>query len=378
MRILLLSANTGEGHNSTGKAIMDVMNARGIECEMQDALCYLSPGISKFICGWHSRIYRHFGKLFDFGYRLMERTADPEDFNPVYEGLGLGARKLRDAINKGNYDAIVTVHPFTGSMLTVVRRNWGLKIPSYFVATDYSCCPTVEQCELDRYFIPAKELTAEFTRAGLSKIQLEASGIPVRQAFYSKTEKAEMRQKLDLPAKGIVALLMCGSMGCGPIQKVAEDLLVRLPEDATLIAVCGNNKRLYNSMQQIKNPHLRVLGFTKNIPEYMDAVDFIITKPGGLSSTEAANKGLPMVFLNTIGGCEQHNFDFFLAHGYAVGSNDPDKVVDCAAELAANPERLETMANKLRERFTVNSGQAIVDRVVRDIQAHKKKLSEAE
>ena len=84
MRILLLSANTGEGHNATAKAVMGVLESRGVECTMADTLAFLSPGFSKFICDWHVRLYRHGRKLFDLGYRFAESTSNRDEFNPIY------------------------------------------------------------------------------------------------------------------------------------------------------------------------------------------------------------------------------------------------------------------------------------------------------
>ena len=71
MRILFLSCNTGEGHNSTAKAIMEVLETQGSTCEIRDVLAWLSPRFSKFICSWHARIYRYAPRLFDASYRAM-------------------------------------------------------------------------------------------------------------------------------------------------------------------------------------------------------------------------------------------------------------------------------------------------------------------
>lgn len=376
MRVLLLSANTGEGHNSTGKAIMEALNLRGVECRMVDSLAYVSSGFSRFICGWHIRIYRHCGKLFDKSYRQCEKMADPEEYSPVYDLLGLGIRRLYKTIADGKYDAVICVHPFAGMMLTNLRRRWQLDIPTYLAATDYTCSPTVEQCDLDFYFIPAKEQAPAFQRAGHSRLQLLPLGIPVRQAFYHKEPKAEVRHRLNLPEDGVLALLMCGSMGCGPIEKVARELEAQLPENTTVIAVCGSNQQLYESMQPLAGPRLRVLGYTRNISEYMDAMDFIITKPGGLSSTEAANKALPIIFLNVVGGCETRNFEYFLSQGFAVGSDSPQEVVKLAKKMAESSEMRVQMSEKLKSHFCTNSALDIVDRVIRDVRRFSQKAKQ--
>lgn len=359
MRILLLSCNTGEGHNSTARAIMEVLESRGIQCELRDVLACLSPRFSKFICNWHSRLYKYAPRLTDVGYRAFERSADPEDTTPVYELLSLGAGKVWQMLMMGSYDAVVCVHVFSGMLMTEVRKVWGVEIPCFFVATDYTCSPTVEQCDMDGYFIPDAALSGEFVRAGLSSLRLIPSGIPVRQSFYSRQEKTKARLSLGLPEKGLVALLMCGSMGCGPIRAMARELTERLPQDSTVVAICGNNERLFESLCEIADPRLRVLGYTRNVSDYMDAADMIVTKPGGLSSTEAATKHLPMVLINAVGGCEGKNFDFFLQRGYAVGSSDAKEVVEQALKLAGNEALRSAMQQTLQENFTANSAEII-------------------
>lgn len=364
MRILFLSCNTGEGHNSTAKAIMEVLETQGSTCEIRDVLAWLSPRFSKFICSWHTRIYRYAPRLFDASYRAMEKRGAGADTS-IYDILSLGAEKLWELLLEEQYDAVVCVHVFSGMMMTEVRRTWGVKIPCFFVATDYTCSPTVEQCIMDGYIIPAAELSGEFVNAGLPADKLLPLGIPVRQAFYKSAPRKEAREKLGLPEGGVLALVMCGSMGAGPMHKIVRKLTADMPENGRVVAICGRNERLLETLSEEKDPRLTALGYTTNVDEYMDAADFIITKPGGLSSTEAANKHLPMVFINAVGGCEGRNFDFFLKSGFAVGSEDADEVVTMATSLAHDPERLETMRQNLSKAFTTNSAAEIAACVTR-------------
>lgn len=372
MRILLLSANTGEGHNSTAKALTEVLERDGAMCEIKDVLACLSPKFSRFICNWHVRIYRYAPKLGDLGYGTMERMGyDPDKNTPVYEILSLGAPKLRKMLLNGDYDGVICTHTFAAMMLTEVRKTWDMTIPGFFIATDYTCSPTVEQGRMDGYFIPAPSLEEEFRQAGLPGDRLIPSGIPVRQQFYSAIPRETAREKLGLPLRGKVAMLMCGSMGCGPIQKVAEEVARRLPEGSVLVAICGSNEKLYEEMQDAKSEKLRVLGFTREISDYMDAADLIITKPGGLSTTEAANKHLPMVLFNTVGGCESRNFDFFLENGYAVGSAIAEEVVALSCELLEDDARMNRIREALERGFTQNSTQVITKQVMRAGEAYR-------
>lgn len=365
MRIALLSCNTGEGHNSTAKAIREVLESRGVQCELIDTLACLSPGISKMVSTGHVYLYKYAPKLWDVSYTAMERGEPKPERKPLlYRLLSAGAKKLRTLLEQGNFDAAVCSHVFAGMMATDLRRKGQLNIPCYFVATDYARYPYVEQCDLSGYFIPAKELTDDFLKAKLPVDKLIPSGIPVRQAFYSRGDRIDARRKLNLPESGLVVLLMCGSMGVGPMQKIAKQLAERMPENTTIFAMCARNKKLYESICEIDNPKLVAMGFTDQVPTYMDAADMIVTKPGGLSSTEAGNKHLPMVFINAVGGCETPNFDFFLERGYAVGSADSEEVLSQAVELANDPEKLQKMREKLAQGFRINSAAYIADIVM--------------
>ena len=365
MRVAMLSCNTGEGHNSTAKAVQDVLATRGVECELIDVLACLSPKFSKFLSNWHTRIYRYGPKLFDKGYRACERSeVDPGETTAIYDLLAFGMKKLWNQLENGNFDVILCTHVFSGMMVTEVRKTFHVKTPCFFVSTDYTCHPFAEQCEMDGYFIPSEELAVEFLAAGLPAEKLIPTGIPVRQDFYAAGEREKARKAVGLPADKLVLLLMCGSMGCGPMKDIAEELTERLPEDATVVAICGRNEKLYDTLSEIGNPKLRPVGFTKEVAAFMDAADLIVTKPGGLSSTEAANKHLPMVFINAVGGCESRNFNYFLARGYAIGSSDPDEATEQAILLAEYPAQLVRMRRNLTEEFTINSAEIIADRLI--------------
>ena len=362
MKIAMLSCNTGEGHNSTAKAVQNVLEQRGVTCERIDVLACLSPKFSRFLCNWHVRLYRYGPKIFDASYRAFERSeSDPTASTPIYELLTLGVKKLAEQLDVGGFDAILCVHVFSGLMMTELRRTGRITLPCFFAATDYTCSPFVERCEMDGYFIPAADLAGEFIRAGLPAEKLIPSGIPVRQAFYSAITRQEARIGLGLPEQGQVLLMMCGSMGCGPMKVLAESLVNRLDNDTTVVAICGNNEKLLTALREIESSKLRPIGFTERVSDYMDAADLMVTKPGGLSSTEAANKHLPVVFINVVGGCESRNFNYFLSHGYGIGSSDEDEVLEQTLLLARYPKQLQRMRRNLQEDFRINSAVQIAD-----------------
>ena len=374
MRVAMLSCNTGEGHNSAARSIEKVLNEYDVQCELLDVLSCMSPRFSKFLCDWHARLYKYAPKLWDVGYRVVENQEHKlGDKKTITERFSFGAKKLKAWLDEGNFDGIICTHVFASMMITELRKKGEVDLPCFFVGTDYTRYPYVERCDMDGFMIPSEDLLEEHVASGIAREKIIPSGIPVRQEFYEKGDKQTAREALGLPADRTILLLMGGSMGCGPIAKMAKQLKARLPEGCMVVAICAKNKKLLETLTAISDDRLQAVGFTKQVADYMEASDMILTKPGGLSCTESANKGLPMIFINSVGGCENYNFDFFMERGYAVGSADPEEVLDLAVELAGDPERRNKMSEGLEGKFTVNSSRLIAQTALEAIRKHQQK-----
>ncbi len=366
MRLLILSCNTGEGHNSAAKAIKEQFIKQNADCDIKDALSFWSPEKSKLISKGHVFIYRRLPKLFGVSYRFEENHPPKNgDESLIYELVTKGCDSLSEFLVENSYDAIICTHVFSAMMVTELKRRCRVSLPSYFVATDYTCSPGVNQTSMDAYFIPHKRLIEEFAENGLPVSKLVPSGIPVREAFYTKTEKKAARRALALPENRKTVLLMCGSMGCGPIKSLAEELPEYLPPDATLVIICGSNVRLFKLLTKKQLPeNCHVIGFTNKMPLYMDAADLILTKPGGLSTTEAAIKALPMLFINAVPGCETRNIEFFLNNGCADMRDTDLELCDAVCDYLENPDRLKSISETLSEEFSGNATEYIYEYVL--------------
>lgn len=353
MRTLILSCNTGEGHNSCAKAIQETYAAHGETCDIVDALQFISKRVSQFISDWHSRIYRHAPKLYKAGYHTAEeRTSVFREGTTVYRYLTSGSEKLYHFILDGGYDNIICTHVFPALALTAMLKHHPVPLVTSFVSTDYTCSPSVENSELDYYFIPDISLTEEFTQCGVPREKLIDSGMPVKQAFYQDTDKATAKVELGLPADHQHLLVMCGSIGCGPIKELTEDLLIRLTSEQELTIVCGANEELFAKLEKhfARDPHIHIHGMVDYVPLLIHSADLFLTKPGGLSTSEAAACGVPMLLMDTVAGCEGHNLDFFLRQGIAVTADSPKHLADLAAALLADPERLQEMSRAAKQR----------------------------
>ena len=161
MKILILSCNTGEGHNSCAKALKIAMDRRGIVCDIQDTLALVSDELSQRVA--NAYVSSTQGALFETVYKIGGFVSDNIDFHQslVYGVNRLYANTLYEHIRDGAYDVVVCVHLFPAEAMTALRRNAMLQIPTYFVMTDYTCIPFLSETDLDYYIIPHEHLVEE-------------------------------------------------------------------------------------------------------------------------------------------------------------------------------------------------------------------------
>ena len=340
MKTLILSCNTGEGHNACACAIQEYYDSMQEQCIIKDALAFVSEEISKLVAKGHILIYRKLSPVFGWGYEYAQNH--PETFDEdsgIYHFFARGTESLYQYIGENGFEQIICTHPFAALMVTELRRRCNLCVDTAFVATDYTCCPGVNCSDLDIYFIPDALLTREFADSGIPESKLVPSGIPIRQAFYERTDPEIARTEFQIPAHNRHIVMASGSMGCGPLEELSEEIAPRLGECTDVTIVCGTNEKLLSSMEALhrENPRVHVRGFVKDMPLLLDSADVYVTKPGGLSVTEAQAKGLFMVLVNAVGGCESYNLNHLLTSGKAVTADTVEKLAHVCLQAAEHP-----------------------------------------
>ncbi|MBQ8642821.1 MAG: glycosyltransferase [Clostridia bacterium] len=351
MKVLILSCNTGEGHNASARALRDVFLRENTECSIADALDFISPVFSKMMAYGHRFVYRHLPRLFNWGYHYAE--THPALYKPgtlLYRFLQSGSGKLADYINEHGYDTVISAHVFAGIAMTEAKAHCCRHITTGFMATDYTCSPIAEVGKQDVYMIPDERLRDAFAEKGIDNAKISAVGIPVREMFYSNLAKEDAK-----PAEGVAKhhthlLVMGGSMGCGPLREIVSEMAELMDDTMEMTVVCGNNKRLYRYLTEKTkhHPQIHIRGYVENMSRLMDSADVYLTKPGGISVTEASVKKLPMVLINAVGGCEAYNYRFFLNMGTAVSGKDAADLAGICADLL----RDENKRNAMREKYT--------------------------
>lgn len=368
MKILILSCDTGEGHNSAAQALLEYFHICHIEAEMADTLALVSSTVSRTASDIY--IFSTRTSLFKLTYKAGELVSDTNKNklkSPVYLANKLYCGKLLDYIVTNGFDAIVCTHIFPAEALTALRRAGKISsIPTLFVMTDYTSIPFIEETELDYYVAPHEHLIEECVQKGVSRDKIYPYGIPVKQCFYARQPKMPMRMTCkELFGDSIDEnkhwfLIMSGSMGYGNLQQLVDNIITKC--DVELFLVCGNNKRLKADLQKRyeENTNVIIIGFTDKIASLMDSCDVLFTKPGGLSSTEAAAKGIPIIHTAPIPGCETRNALFFHYHGMSYSTMDVAEQVARAEILCKDNHERGIMIRSQRANINPNTGKDIL------------------
>jgi len=391
MQTLILSCNTGEGHNSCARAIEEYYKKMGEPCRVEEGLQFISPGFSKFISWGHSFVYKYLPRLFRWGYGCAERHPSIFSENALlYRLLTCGTERLYQYIKEHGYDTVICTHVFTSLMLTDVLRKHPMDMVTAFVATDYTCSPSVKDSCLDYYFIPDSLLTEEFVCENIPTGKVVCSGIPIRQMFYENFESkdAENEAVKSEAVKSDAAklpgtekkrpgnlLIMCGSMGCGPIAELLQKLSAVRNGDWEITVVCGRNERLYRKLLKRygKEKHIHIKGYVQNMASMMEQADLYLTKPGGISVSEAAVKGLPMLLVDAVAGCEEYNRRYFVAQGGAKTAESPEELTRICTSLMEDEESLCDMRKHLEGLRKLTSSQIIFETLKEGHRVNEKK-----
>jgi len=366
MKLLILTCNTGGGHNAAARALKEEAGLLGHEAVIYNALSFVPKSVEDTIVKSHIFMYRAMPKTYGKGYDFI--VSHPT--TTAYHEMALHAGNYSDYVIAGGFDAVLCVHVFPALMATAAAARSTTASstlpPVYFIATDYSCSPTVEQTKTDGYFIP-KDLMAEFAAAGLEEAKLFETGIPVSPTCYATTSKAEARAQLGLADSDKIVLFSLGSMGAGNIGLLLAHLLKNSDEHTKFIVLTGTNQRLYTMLNQsLMDKRVIPVPYTKKMDLYMRSCDVLITKAGGLTSTEALTRRIPTVFMNAVPGLESHNIDFLCAHGLAVTADSPADLSREALALLSDPVKVQMMKEKQAAYFSANAAEAILSIVTND------------
>ncbi len=387
-KVLIMSASTGGGHNRAAKAIVEEIEKRSykgelIECKVIDSFKLVNQAVDKLI----SDGYEMSAKYTPTTYGRMYKLSDMKFFsvnefknNPLSIMM---ARKFKKLIMEERPDLIIGTHAFPLVALSKLKKaTRGESTDADFdefriesaeeacffpplisVLTDYTAHSTYLQDEIDYYICGDEYVRELLIEDGISEEKIKPFGIPVEKSFMESRPKEEVLKELKLDPKKKTVLLMGGSFGAGNIKGTLDDL-AKIDRDFQILVITGRNSSLKKSLEsRIKdydtNINIQILGFTNKMNDILPAIDILVTKPGGLTTTEALIKDVPMVIPYFIPGQEGENLDFLTNCGVAIRTTNKFSIKSVIKVLIDNPERLERMKDNIKLIRKANSSENI-------------------
>ena len=366
MKVLILSCDTGEGHNSAAAAVAGALTQRGIESHVFDPLVLAGKYAERFVSGAYTTIMKKAPSAFNALYRAGDIYSSTGITSPVYHANARYAANLRAFIETNGYDRVVCTHLYPMETLTAIRKSGDFTVPCYGVLTDYTCIPFLAETDLDGYFIAHEDLRAELVEKGIPSDRIIVTGIPVDEKFAHHMEKAAARNYLAIPQNQDVFLIMSGGIGVGNAGAICDEILRRHSGAYTVYILVGRNSDLKQTLDEkyAGNEHVRIVTFTKKVNVYMNAADVMISKPGGLTSTEAAVAQVPLVQLLVYTACEAPNIAFFSSHGLSERAENAADAAEKAVALVRDKARAEAMREAQRNTIAPDAADKIAERFV--------------
>ena len=389
-KVLIMSASTGGGHNRAARAIKEELESRtidnmSIECEIVDSLKLVNNTMDKVISRGYEKSALYTPKAYGSVYRFSETTiASKNEFktNPL---TSLMARKFKHLLNESTPDLIIGTHPFPMIALSTLKKNNNIhslsrsesfykstKVdipPMISVLTDYTTHSTWIQNEIDYYIVGHEYVKELLVYEGVDSEKVKAFGIPVEKSFLCHRDRETVLTELGLSPEKLTVLLMGGSFGAGNIKETLEDLIA-IDRDFQILVITGRNEHLKDKLSKmldstIHNKNICLLGYTNKMNDILASIDVLISKPGGLTTTEALLNDVPMIVPYFIPGQEEENLDFLTNCGAALRTTKKYSLPVLLKVLIDDPSRLDNLRKNIKSirKFdsAVNISNLVVD-----------------
>ncbi|NLM20381.1 MAG: glycosyltransferase [Peptococcaceae bacterium] len=342
-KVLIVSISTGLGHNQAANCLKDELEDSGYSAHIVEPIkegCFIDFLLDNGFKILARRLPKMYGKL----YKITERKILNKS---IAKFLNIALRNtLMEVIEEHKPDLLISTHPLLVNAVSFLKASNRIDIPFIAVVTDYMAHQFYVNKYVDAYIVGSKYTKDTLVAKGIMENKIFAFGIPIRREFRQPSELKQSNNIFSI-------LLMAGSMGIPGIDKCL-DQLIENKHNFKVRVVCGHNHKLREELEEkysqpVNGKEVIVYGFTTKISELMDRSDLIITKPGGLTVSEAINKNIPMIIPYYIPGQEEENTEILVKAGVAISIADITELNEAVDRLYENPALLEKMRLKAQE-----------------------------
>lgn len=340
--------------------------ARGIDGEVHDSYRYAASLFSKVVSDGYIGMVRTIPQLYGLIYDRAERATVAGGFRKW--AAEFTARNIAGLIERLRPSVVVCTHAFPCGVMSAYKRLYDPSIVVMGIVTDFVVHPFWIYKNVDAYAVATPEIRAAMAARGVDPQRIGVDGIPVDRRFgVPPDDRRALRERLGLDADRAVALVMGGGLGLGPVARATHALAANA-RGVQPVVIVGKNRRLERRLiEQARrdDSDVRVLGFVDNVFDWMHAADVLITKPGGLTTSEALAAGVPLFLLPPLPGQEERNVRYLTGSGAALRVATP-------GELAASLDAVldgRPAVRRLRERADALRHPDAADRIAARIEA---------
>lgn len=366
-KIMIFYGSYGGGHLSAARSIKEYIekNYKDSEIAMVDCMEYINKVINKVT----TTAYSEFAKKAPWAWGHLYKKSEHGVIAKIStDSNKLMAYKLNKLLQEFEPDYVISTHPFSSQMCAYLKKKNKIHFKLATIMTDYA--PHDQWLlypeEVDYFFVAHNGMRDELINKGISKAKVYATGIPLSNKFLEHYNKQDILDSLGLKqGKKRILFFAGGEYGLGKnktfeiLKTLAEDF-----HDLQIIAIAGKNKNMKEKFEQVvedtsRHDSIKILDYTNRVPELMSISDLVVTKPGGLTTTESLASGLPIIVINPIPGQEEENAEFLEKNGVAIWLKKEDNVKEVLENIFNNPNQMLEMKVKARLLAKKNSTQDI-------------------
>lgn len=353
-RILVLSASVGAGHLRAAQAVELALRELDPQATVRnlDVLEWTNAAFRRVYARSYLDLVNRAPYVLGYFYDLLDRQPSPQHKSDrlryLVERLNLG--RFLKFLREEPWDVIVNTHFLPAEMIAALRRRGEFQTPQLTVTTDFETHRLWVNEPCDHYFTATEEGAANLRHWGVPEGQTTVTGIPIHPDFSRPKDRAALRHARGLSGDRPVVLQLAGGFGVGPVE-LLFDRLLSIETPLSLVVVAGRNEELKTRVDQMPKParhSVTVVGFTSEMDQWMATSDLVVTKPGGLTTSEALASGAALAIVNPIPGQESRNSDFLLENGAAVKINNASTLPFKLGQLLADRSRLECLRSNAR------------------------------
>lgn len=348
MKIIITYASAGAGHLKAAEAIYSYLKEHHKEVDVQ-IIDVLSKANVLFRLSYkytYLLMVKHALLLWHWGFRITHNRP-----------LRIFTREISSLTNRVNTkdfakflieekaDFIISTHFLPSKIAASLRMNRKINSKLVTVITDFGVHRFWIAKGTDIYVVASTFTKQQLISEGIAEESIKVIGIPLDAKFGLKYEKGSLLKKNNLKQNKFTVLITTGSFGIGPIEEIVD----LLHNNAQIIVICACNKRLFKRLKDKNYPSVLTLGFVNNTQELMAVSDIIITKPGGLTISEALAMELVPVFIHPIPGQETENAKILERYGVSLCIERTEDVREVILDYKYHPEKLNKIREKIRE-----------------------------